>query len=82
MTNLDLITLTFCVIALLLAPFIRKSETFRSELWVSFAAAVILVLVISGGLLTLSLEMRSGWANDHEVQMDKAAAIRKLMFRP
>ncbi len=39
------------------------------------------MVVISSGLLTLAFEVRSGWAFDHEVQMDKATAIHNLFFR-
>jgi len=58
-----------------------ESKAFRWDPWVSFVAAVVVILVISGGLLMLNVEMRSGWVSDHEVQMDKAAAIHKLLFR-
>jgi hypothetical protein len=47
----------------------------------SFIAAVSVILVISGGLLTLTVELRSRWVSEHEVQMDKAAAIHQLLFR-
>lgn len=56
-------------------------DLFGWDLWVPFIAAVSLLLVISAGLLTLTAELRSGWVSDHEVQMDKTAAIHVLMFR-
>ena len=51
------------------------------DLWVPFVAAVSVLLVVSAGLLTLTAELRSGWVSDHEVRMDKTAAIHGLMFR-
>ena len=58
-----------------------ESKAIRWDLWLSVVAAVSVMLVVGGGLLTLTVEMRSGRAPDHEVQMDKAAAIHKLLFR-
>ena len=56
-------------------------EAASRDLWVSFIAAVLVILSVGGGLLTLTVELRSGWVSDHEVQMDKAAAVHKLLFR-
>jgi hypothetical protein len=52
------------------------------EFWVSIAAAASAMLVIGGILLTLTAELRAGWVPGHELPMDKAAAIHKLLFRP
>jgi hypothetical protein len=54
----------------------------RWDLWVTFAAAVLAILVVAGVLLTLTAELRAGWVPGHELPMDKAAAIHKLLFRP
>ena len=70
LTELDL-----AVIALEPAPI-------RWEVWVSFAAAASAIFVIGGVLLTLTAELRAGWVPGHELPMDKAAAIHKLLFRP
>lgn len=53
----------------------------RWELWVSFAAAASVILVVALGLLILIGELRAGWVPGHELPMDKAAAIHKLLFR-
>ena len=39
------------------------------------------MLVVAGVLLTLTAELRAGWIPGHELPMDKAAAIHKLLFR-
>jgi hypothetical protein len=52
------------------------------EFWVSIAAAASVMLVIGAILLTLTAELRAGWVPGHELPMDKAAAIHKLLFRP
>lgn len=59
-----------------------RAKSFRHDLWVSFFASGSLILVVSGGLLVITLELRSGWVSDHQVQMDKGTAIHNLMFRP
>ena len=53
----------------------------RWEFWVSTTAAVSAILVVAGVLLTLTAELRAGWVPGHELPMDKAAAIHKLLFR-
>ena len=58
-----------------------RAKSSRHDLWVSFFASGSLILVVSGGLLVLMLELRSGWVSDHQVEMDKGTAIRTLMFR-
>ncbi|HEX3971673.1 MAG TPA: hypothetical protein VHX19_10120 [Stellaceae bacterium] len=52
------------------------------EFWLSIAAAASAMLLIGGMLLTLTAELRAGWVPGHELPMDKAAAIHKLLFRP
>jgi hypothetical protein len=37
--------------------------------------------VVGVALPTLIVELRVGWVPGHEVSMDKAAAIHKLLFR-
>jgi hypothetical protein len=56
------------------------SET-HGEMWVACAALAFLAVIIGGGLVVLSVEYRGGWAADHQVAMDKADAIHKLLFR-
>jgi len=58
------------------------SKAFRHDLWVSFIAASSVILMVGGGLLLLTAELRSGWVSEHEVKMDKAPAIHNLLFRP
>ena len=53
----------------------------RWEFWVSITAAASAILVVGGMLLTLTAELRAGWVPGHELPMDKAAAIHKLLFR-
>ncbi|HWE75429.1 MAG TPA: hypothetical protein VG328_19875 [Stellaceae bacterium] len=52
------------------------------EFWVSVVASASAILVIGGMLLALTAELRAGWVVGHELPMDKAAAIHKLLFRP
>jgi hypothetical protein len=59
-----------------------EPQPLRWELWVSFAAAAAAMLVVGGVLLTLTAELRAGWIPGHELPMDKATAIHKLLFRP
>ena len=72
MTNIDLVADPAAV-----AP--RRA---RWELWVSFAAALLAMLVIASVLVVLTTELRGGWVTDHQLAMDKANAIHKLLFRP
>ncbi len=65
-----------------LAVIAIEPQPIRWELWVSFAASASAILVIAGVLLTLTAELRAGWVPGHELPMDKAAAIHKLLFRP
>jgi hypothetical protein len=65
-----------------LAVITLEPQPLRWELWVSFAAAVSAILVVGGVLLTLTAELRAGWIPGHELPMDKATAIHKLLFRP
>jgi hypothetical protein len=58
-----------------------ETKALRRDLWMSLVAAFGVILVIGGGLLALTVELRSGWVSNHEVQMDKAAAVHKLLFR-
>ena len=51
------------------------------ELWICFAAAASVMFVIAIGLLILTAELRAGWVPGHELPMDKATAIHKLLFR-
>ena len=53
----------------------------RWEIAVSFVASILAIVVIGGGLLVLTAELRNGWVPGHELPMDKAAAIHKLLFR-
>jgi hypothetical protein len=53
----------------------------RWEFWVSITAAASAIVVVGGMLLTLTAELRAGWVPGHELPMDKAAAIHKLLFR-
>lgn len=53
----------------------------RREAWISFAAAVALMLVIASLLLAATVELRGGWVANHELSMDKAAAIHRIFFR-
>ena len=63
-------------------PVVPIAQTpIRWDLWVSFAAAVSAMLVVAGVLLALTAELRAGWVPGHELPMDKAAAIHKLLFR-
>jgi hypothetical protein len=80
MTNVDLADRALTELAL--AVIAIEPQALRWELWVSFAAAVSAILVIAGVLLTLTAELRAGWVPGHELPMDKAAAIHKLLFRP
>jgi hypothetical protein len=59
----------------------RSLIRFRWDLWLSFASAVAVILVVALGLLILIAELRAGWVPGHELPMDKAAAIHKLLFR-
>jgi hypothetical protein len=65
-----------------LAVVAREPQPLRWELWIAFAAAASAILVVAGVLLTLTAELRAGWVPGHELPMDKAAAIHKLLFRP
>ena len=58
-----------------------ESSRIRWELWMSFTAAVSVILVIGAGLLILIAELRAGWVPGHELPMDKATAIHHLLFR-
>jgi hypothetical protein len=60
---------------------VHQRSPIRWELWVSFAAAVSVILIFAVGLLILTAELRAGWVPGHELPMDKAAAIHKLLFR-
>jgi hypothetical protein len=51
------------------------------EGWVATTAAVSAILVVGAMLLTLTAELRAGWVPGHELPMDKATAIHKLLFR-
>ncbi|HXR88458.1 MAG TPA: hypothetical protein VN728_15870 [Stellaceae bacterium] len=53
----------------------------RWELWMSFTAAVSVILVVVAGLLILIAELRAGWVPGHELPMDKTTAIHNLLFR-
>ena len=60
----------------------RQSEAApHRDLWVSLIAAGSVIFAISGSLLLLTVELRSGWVSEHEVKMDKATAIHNLLFR-
>lgn len=61
---------------------ISQPRSIRWDLWVSFVAAASVILVVALGLLILIGELRAGWVPGHELPMDKAAAIHKLLFRP
>ncbi len=54
----------------------------RRELWISFVAAVFVILLVAGGLLAVTAELRAGWVSDHEQPMDKTTAVHNLLFRP
>ena len=83
MTNLDLSdrVLTELDLGRIVIP-VAPPRLFRWDLWVSFVAAVSVILVVALGLLILIGELRAGWVPGHELPMDKAAAIHKLLFRP
>jgi hypothetical protein len=53
----------------------------RWELWISFAAGIAAIMAMAVLLLTLTAELRAGWVPGHELPMDKATAIHKLLFR-
>ena len=61
---------------------VPETHPIRWELWISFAAAICVILVVAALLLTVTAELRAGWVPGHELPMDKATAIHKLMFRP
>jgi hypothetical protein len=44
-------------------------------------AAGMLILVVGGGLVMVTAEYLDGTVAGHELQMDKASAIHKLLFR-
>lgn len=59
----------------------RERSPIRAELWVSFAAAASVIFVVMMGLLIVIAELRAGWVPGHELPMNRATAIHKLLFR-
>ncbi|HEY1507105.1 MAG TPA: hypothetical protein VGF92_22580 [Stellaceae bacterium] len=53
----------------------------RREFWIPCVAALSAIVVVGGMLLILTAELRAGWVPGHELPMDKATAIHKLLFR-
>jgi hypothetical protein len=81
MADIDLSDRALAELALADTVIAVEPRPIRWEVWVSFAAAVSAILVVAGVLLTLTAELRAGWVPGHELPMDKATAIHKLLFR-
>jgi hypothetical protein len=82
MTDIDLSDRALTELDLAKAVIAIKPAPVRWESWIAFAAAVSAMVVVGGVLLTLTAELRAGWVPGHELPMDKATAIHKLLFRP
>jgi hypothetical protein len=82
MTDIDLSEHTLAELELTEGVIAIEPTLPRWESWVSITAAASAILVIGAVLLTLTAELLAGWVPGHELPMDKAAAIHKLLFRP
>lgn len=82
MTDIDLSDRALTGLALADPVIAVEPRPVRWESWIAFAAGVTAIGVVAGVLLVLTAELRAGWVPGHELPMDKAAAIHKLLFRP
>ncbi len=81
MTDIDLSERALAELELTHGVITIEPTPLRWEFWVTVTAAASAILVIGVVLLTLTAELRAGWVPGHELPMDKAAAIHKLLFR-
>lgn len=64
-----------------IAAVVAPAVVARWEPWVPVAIVFCFALIAAGTLVVLNHQYRSGWIASHQVSMDKADAIHKLMFR-
>jgi len=81
MTNVDRSDRPLTELDLANVVIVVEPRPVRREFWIPFVAAVSAILVVAGVLLTLTAELRAGWIPGHELPMDKATAIHRLLFR-
>ena len=63
------------------AAAVEPAAIARWEQWIPVAIVIVFVLIAGWTLAVLNHQYRSGWVASHEISMDKAGAIHKLLFR-